>query len=287
MVRRNVRIYFCGDLCDASGRRLQGEQGLKTMKIGAITTQLALSLVFSCSWSGAQTSEPTLVLPPGTAIPITFVHTLNSAKLKVGDAVITKTDQEILKPDGDRIPRGSELIGSVVNVGASPSSANPSLLAIKFDTLRVHGQSFPLHVGLRALASFADSYSSRSPAVDNGYPETSVYRQVGGDYFYRNDVVYSNEWNEVGKSSDDGVFVKLEHIERVNSPNHAACYATETLQSVGVFASSACGVYGFQDLTIDNAGADDARVIKLHSTKHTLKIASGSTALLQVIRAAQ
>ena len=142
---------------------------------------------------------------------------------------------------------------------------------------------YAIQVALRALASFVDSYSIHSPAVDNGYQENSVYRQVGGDYFYQGDVVYSNDWEEVGKSTHAGVFVKLEHIEQSKSQNHVVCESTDTLQSVGVFASNACGIYGFVGLTVSDAGAESSGVIRFCSTKHSLKIASGSTALLQLI----
>jgi hypothetical protein len=233
----------------------------------------------------AQMSEASLALPAGTAIPVTFTHTLDAAKLKIGDPIVAKTDQMILVAGGQPIPRGARLIGSVVETHPSMSSGGPSDLGIKFDTLQVRDRSFSIHIAIRAIASFVDSYSTRSPAVDNGYPENSVYRQVGGDYFYSNDTVYSNDWDEVGKDDNHGVFVKLQNVQPSNSRNHASCDATDTLQSVGVFASSACGVYGFQDLVIDASGSDNSAVIRFHSSKHAIKIASNSTALFQVIAA--
>jgi hypothetical protein len=253
------------------------------MKICVVLTQVALTLTFCGCFAATQTPQPGLSLPAGTAIPISFPHTINAAKLKVGDAVITKTDQMVLGSGGERIPRGSKLVGSVVEVQPSRSSTDPSELAIRFETLRVRDQVFPIHVALRALASFVDSYSTRSPAIDHGYPDDSVYRQVGGDYFYLQDVVYSNDWDVVGKSTDEGVFVKLERIDFSKSRNHVVCDSTDTVQSVGVFASSACGVYDFPDLTVDASGADNSRAIRFRSTKHAVKIASGSSALLQVI----
>ena len=235
----------------------------------------------------AQMSESSLALPAGTAIPVTFTHTLDAAKLKIGDPIVAKTDQMIIVAGKQPIPRGSRLIGSVVEIHPSTSVGGPSDLAIKFDTLQVRDRSLPIHVAIRAVASFVDSYSSRSPAVDHGYPNDSVYRQVGGDYFYSNDTVYSNDWDEVGKDDNHGVFVKLQNVQPSNSHNHASCEATDTLQSVGVFASSACGVYGFQDLIIEASGSDNSAVIRFHSNKRIVKIASNSTALFQVIAARQ
>ena len=252
------------------------------MRSRCLIIAVLLSLVSCFRLSAVQESKTDLSLPPGTAIPVTFTHTLDAAKLKVGDPIIAQTDQMIIIAGGQRIPRGAKLVGRVVEAQPMISSGGPSELAIKFDSLNVRDRSFLIHVAIRAMASFVDSYSTRSPAVDHGYPNDSVYRQVGGDYFYPNDTVYSNEWDEVGKVSNYGVIVKLHNVQPANSHNHVVCDSTETLQSVGVFASSACGVYGFQDLTIDASGSDNSAVIRFHSAKHTVKIARNSTALFQV-----
>jgi hypothetical protein len=239
-------------------------------------------LLFCLELGAAQAPETNLSLPAGTAIPISFGHTLDAARLKVGDPIIVKTDQRILLAGGQRIPRGAKLVGRVVEAQPFMSLGGSSELAIKFDTLQMSGRSFPIHVALRAVASFVDSYSTSSPVVDHGYPNDSVYRLVGGDYYYLNDTVYSNEWDEVGKATEYGVFVKLQNVQLSNSRNHVVCGGTDTLQSVGVFGSSACGIYGFVDLTIDASGSDDSGVIRFRSTNHTVKIARGSSALLQV-----
>jgi hypothetical protein len=257
------------------------------MKIHIAAIKVMFGLALCTGIAAARAPQPALSLPAGTAIPVAFPHALDAAKLRVGETVIVKTNQVILASGGERIRSGSQLTGSVVEVQSSGASTDPSELAIRFDTLHVGDQMFPVHVALRALASFVDSYSAHSPSVDNGYPDNSVYRQVGGDYFYQGDVVYSNDWEEVGKSTHDGVFVKLEHVEQTKSRNRVVCDSTDKVQSVGVFASNACGVYGFAGLTVEDAGADSSGIIRLRSTKHAVKIASGSTALLQAIALAE
>lgn len=255
------------------------------MRIRFLIFPVQLCLAFCFGLGAAQVSETSLSLPAGTAIPVIFPHTLDAAKLNAGDPIVANTDQVIIVTGGQPIPRGARLIGNVVDIHRSISSSGPSDLAIKFDTLQVRDRSFSIHVAIRAVASFVDSYSTRSPTVDNGYPESSVYRQVGGDYFYPNDKVYSNDWDEVGKDDNHEVFVKLQKVQPSNPRNHALCDGTDTLQSVGVFASSACGVYGFQDLIIDASGSDNSAVIRFHSNKRIVKITSNSTALFQVIGA--
>jgi len=257
------------------------------MKISVAISRAVLSLIFCSCAAAAQSPQPVSSLPAGTAIPVHFPHALDAANLKVGDAVVAKTDQTILGPSGLRIPRGSQLTGTVMEVQPQASSSDHSELAIKFDSLHVRDRAIPVRVALRALASFVDSYGTRSPVVDNGTPDGSVYRQVGGDYFYQGDVVYSNEWDEVGKATHDGVVVKLEGRDLANSRNHVFCESTDTVQAVGVFASGACGVYGFTDITVAASGAGDSGAIRFSSAKHTLKIPRESTALLQVVAASE
>src|ERR1700683_5610600 len=145
-------------------------RGFKTMKTRFLIIVLLFSLAFCFRLEAAQEPKTNLSLPPGTTIPVTLTHTLDAAKLKAGDPIIAKTDQRILLANGELIPRGAKLVGSVVEAQPSISSGGPSELAIKFDALQARDQNFSLHVAIRALASFVDSYSSRSPAVDNGYP---------------------------------------------------------------------------------------------------------------------
>ena len=179
------------------------------MKKSRAAVRFALSLVFCCGVAAAQTPQPKSSLLAGTAIPITFPNTLDAARLKVGDPVVTKTDQVILLPEGERIPRGSQLVGSVVEVQPAMSSIRSSNLAIKFETLKTRDRIYTVHVALRALASFVISSDSHSPAWDYGSLDSDLYRQVGGNYFFPDQTVYSNDWAAVGKSTRDGVFVKL------------------------------------------------------------------------------
>ena len=246
------------------------------MSKGGVFTQLVLALIFCRGVVAAQAAPAELTLPAGTAIPITFPHTLDASNLKAGDAVVTKTDQVILAPDGTRIPRGSQLTGIVVE-------ASQSALAIRFETLASRGRTYHVHAALRALASFVLSLDSHSPAADYGSLDWDLYRQVGGNYFFPYQSVYSNDWTEVGKSTRDGVFVKLERVDNPKSPDHVLCEGTDAVQSVGVFASNACGVYGFDGLSVEAAGADASGAIRFLSSKRTVKIPRDSSALLQVV----
>lgn len=228
---------------------------------------------------GSQLNAPGAV-PVGTAFPVVFSHTINTADAKIGDTITTKTTQVVILPSGERIPRGSELIGEIV-ASRPRSSDEPSQLGIRFETLLSAGSKSAIRVRLRAMASFADSYSSRSALVPYDTPDNSLYSQVGGDTFFPYDAVHSPRGTVVGKATRDGIFVKLARTS-AESNDQIMCDETDTLQSVGIFSSGACGLYGFGDFFLDEAGTKPDGVIRFHAERHSVKIGRGTLALLQV-----
>lgn len=243
----------------------------------------ALKALFSAwmllSAPASQANVPNAA-PVGTAFPVVFTHTINAADAKMGDTVTTKTTQVVILPTGDRIPQGSELIGTIVE--SHPHSPNePSELAIRFETLLSAGSKSAIRVRLRAMASFVDSYSARSALVQYDTPDNSLYSQVGGDTYFPYDAVHSPRGAVVGKATRDGIFVKLARTT-AESNDRIMCDETDTLQAVGIFSSSACGLYGFGDFFLDEAGTSGDGVIRFHADQHSAKIARGTVALLQV-----
>jgi len=230
--------------------------------------------------AATQTSG-TQPLPSGTAVPIVFSHTLDASKLKVGDFIQAKTTQVILLPGGERIPRGAKLDGKIV-AGRPLTSQGPSELSFRFDTLAYRNKSVPVQMRVRAMASFVDSSSVMFALIDYGNQDNSLFGQVGGDTYIPNDAVHSPSGAQVGKATGDGVFAKLTASEESHSKTSISCGGNEALQSVGIFSSGACGLYGFDDLSLDEPGTNDG-TIQFHSDRHAAKIARGTVALMQVV----
>jgi hypothetical protein len=88
-----------------------------------------------------------------------------------------------------------------------------------------------------------------------------------------------NGSNRVGKSLGDGsIFATL-------SANPAGNCGAEanTLQAVWLFSSSACGAYGFGDLTVEHFGRSEPLGNIILSSSTRIDIRSGSALLLRVI----
>jgi hypothetical protein len=204
-----------------------------------------------------------VTLPGETTIPVMFTHTENAAKAKAGDVVTAKTMQVVLLPNGDQIPKGSMVIGHIVE-------ARP----FKFD--QVVDKSGPSSVvtSVRALADPISVHEALSP---HGIDETDylgTVTLVGGAHYSPIDkhVTDGPDDDVVAYNKKQGVFAHL-------LPGGASCPGTQTEQSVGVFSPDACGLYGFGSIHLEDSGSGTFR---LASTHHTVVLYAGSAALLQV-----
>src|SRR5262249_34180740 len=130
--------------------------------INPYLTRILKSLIISgvCSFSAIASN---LDIPAKTAIPVVFTHTVDSRKSKAGDIVSAKTMQTVKLPDGQEIPRNSELVGHVVEVAPAARDSSPSKLAVQFESLIVNKESIPIRVFVRAMAAPNESYDAMHP----------------------------------------------------------------------------------------------------------------------------
>lgn len=222
-----------------------------------------------------------ITLPAQTTIPVVFTHTENAAKAKAGDVITAKTMQVVLLPNGDQIPKGSLVIGHIVEARPfqfddTPYAAQqPSYLSIKID--QVGNKSGPSSV-VTSVRALADPISVKDALYPHGIDETDhpgTVTLVGGAHYSPIDkhVTYGLEDDVVAYNKKQGVFAHL-------LPGGASCPGTQTEQSVGVFSPDACGLYGFGSVHLSEDGASGT--FRLASTHRTVVLYAGSAALLQV-----
>ena len=91
-------------------------------------------------------------------------------------------------------------------------------------------------------------------------PSSWTTQQIGGDVVYRGGGPVTTSWGEpVGKPVSDGVMSRLLAPRREPVLKGVQCTPSEKLHALGLFASTACGVYGFADLTIAQDGFDEPK----------------------------
>jgi hypothetical protein len=225
-------------------------------------------------------------LPPGTTIPARLQNTLNSEKDSPGKTFTVKTTQDIPLSDHQVIRKGAKITGHVVAAGSVKNGEHESRLALQFDKLEFSHQRTSIVVGLRAMASFMAVEEAELPTNDTDMgPANWNTQQIGGDEVYRGGGPVTNSWGQVvGKPVPDGVMARLVAPRVGTYPSNLHCASDEALHALGLFASNACGVYGFSHLTIDQDGFTQPKgQIALGSSSKSVKVDAGSQFLLQVV----
>ena len=223
-------------------------------------------------------------IPNGTILPATLNSSLNSGKSRVGQEITARIAQDVPLPSGARIREGSKLIGHIVAVSPAAGSAGASL-AFSFDTIRTSGRSIPITTDLRALASMMEVLDAETPDTgpDYGTPPTAwVTRQIGGEVNYHSGpVTHGSEL--VGESVlGGGALVRV--ASNAGSRCRGEIGENPQRQALWLFASDACGTYGFVDLTIVHAGrTEPIGQVVLRSEKKEVSVPGSSGLLLRVI----
>jgi hypothetical protein len=222
-----------------------------------------------------------ITLPGETTIPVIFTHTENAAKAKAGDVVTAKTMQVVLLPNGDQLPKGSLVIGHIVETRPFKFDDTPyaaqqaSYLSIKIDQVGNQGGPSSVVTSVRAMA---DPISVKEALYPHGIDETDypgTVTLVGGAHYSPVDkhVTVGPDDDVVAYNKKQGVFAHL-------LPGGASCPGTQTEQSVGIFSPDACGLYGFGSVHLSEDSASGT--FRLASTHHTVVLYAGSAVLLQV-----
>jgi len=222
-------------------------------------------------------------IPAGTVLPGRLTASLDSRKLKPGQVIAARIMQDVPLPAG-KIPAGTRIVGHIVSVTPMQKGTGTEV-ALRFDTLRFSHRSIPVTTTLRALASMMDVADAQIPSTGTDRGTTWAWmttNQIGGEVVYGQDGPVTNGSRFVGHSAPGGVLVHL-----TDEPGSRCWDPTENndrLQALWLFASDACGLYGFRDLEITHAGpTDPVGQITLASKQGPLHIQGGSGLLLRVI----
>jgi hypothetical protein len=250
-----------------------------TRAIGRLIGLAGALLLLSTPQSHAQEGNASF-----TTIPVMFTHSIDASKAKAGDVVTAKTMQVVKLADGTEVPKGSTITGHVTVARpfafdpADYAVQQPSILAVRFDKLAVKGgPSSEINLSVRAMANRLASEGAETP---QHFDETDVVGRmvlIGGDDSYSPlaKPVVSPDGDVVGYNRRQGVYARLFGAG-------SACDANQTEQAVWIYSPSACGLYGFADVSMSQDGrGGDQGTFQLESRHHTVKLYGQSTALLE------
>jgi hypothetical protein len=238
------------------------------------------AVVLILASSAALAQNPSLIAP--ATLPVTFTKTISANRAKVGDPVEARTIQRVQLPGGASIPSGARVLGHVVNANGFSYDKTPyaaqksSSLSVHFDTVQVNGQALPLNVTVRAIATPIATWDAQKPQASDMDPLATT-TQIGGDQLIPSQSEVRNmDGDVVAYNKRDGVYAHL--IAR------GGCDGSNVEVSVALFSASACGAYGFANVSLVESGsAAQPSTLTLVSTHGSPELWKHSTALLEVL----
>lgn len=222
-------------------------------------------------------------IPRGTILPVQLNSGVRSDKARAGDVMSGRVMQDVPLNAGAKIKTGAKVLGRVVAVHKANDEGG-ARITLRFDTVAIGKRQIRVRTDLRALASMLDVEEAQVPETgpDRGTPEFSWNtEQIGGEADYHGSVI-ARGLHVVGKSVPvNGALVE------VSAQPGAMCRANlddnSQPQATWLFASDACGLYGFPNLSLAHAGrAAPVGEIVLTSDKGNINIRAGSGMLLRV-----
>ncbi|MGB8521855.1 MAG: hypothetical protein WCD43_02720 [Candidatus Acidiferrales bacterium] len=215
----------------------------------------------------------------GTILPVQLSSTISLDKAVPGQAISARTAQEVSLENGVVLRRGTKVLGHIIRV----TPGTPSRIALTFDKVEYSkSSSLAVTTNLRVLASTLEIDSASVPETgpDRGTPAVWWNTvQIGGEGLYGSGPLMRGE-QVVGHWVWSGGAVG--QVE-ANGKCRGEVAGITREQSLWLFSTDACGVYGYSDVTIEHAGSTSPEgEITLTSTKPNLKIRAGSGILLRV-----
>ncbi len=246
---------------------------------------LLLLLVLACLPLHAQQHQklsPATTLtpiPPGLTLPIQISHALHAGSTKPGTPITATTTQRIPLANHLYLHHGARVLGTVIASNpADPRTAQPASLTLRFTTLRYKNQTVPITARILAIANFTQVDDTRLPANGatdrgNSNPASWTTQQIGQDEVYRSGwvgPVFNATSHRVGFADYSGVYA--------DPPPNATGNAAIP-RAMGVFSTTAHGLYGFEDGAAIQSTLPDTTI----TSPHSLVLRDGDHLLLEVL----
>src|SRR5260370_37829281 len=145
-----------------------GAQSSSQASVQAGQTQAEASGNASASTTAsAQNGQANGSLATGTAFNAALSSPIDSKKCKPGDPVNAHSTEAVKSEGKTVIPKGSKLVGHVVQASARANGESESSLGIVFErAILKNGQEIPLNAGIQAIAATQNNASAAGSDVD-------------------------------------------------------------------------------------------------------------------------
>jgi hypothetical protein len=225
-------------------------------------------------------------LAAGTAVNAELNQSLDTKKIKTGDAVNARTT-EAVKSDGRTVlPKGTKLAGHVTSATAKFKGDAESALALQFDrAIFKDGREVPLNVTIQALAA--------APGIAAvGGDDLEGSGMAGGAAPSGGRGAIGGAASTVGGAASGAASTVPRTAQNatgaVNSTVNGAAGATAGaagsmvggLNASGQLAANSRGVFGINGVTLESSASGAAQVSVISSSGKSVHLESGTRMLL-------
>jgi hypothetical protein len=264
---------------------------MKHVRGVAVSAALLVALLLGSDGSAAAVAEarwrgmdPVKVLEPipaGLTLPVYLLHGVRAGAAKAGQQVEGTTTEAVPLTQTTYLPAGARVEGRVLASRAADRRAGvAAMLVIEFDRVSYRGTSVPLRARVLAVANATEvsrTFASSNDGSDRGNasPANWTTQQIGGDEVFREGwegPVEDASMQRVGYADFRGVYA--------NAPGRAGTAAVP--RAVGVFSTTASGLYGFDAGARLEASGGKATF----TSPEGLVVRTGDALLLEVVAGA-
>jgi hypothetical protein len=221
----------------------------------------------------------------GTTIQAVLDKSLDSKKAKPGDQVVAKTTEDVRSEGKVVIPRGSKIIGRLVQANAQGENSENAALAIVFERAELKkGGSMPLSALIQAIAPPAASLNSMSSAnSDSSFGPGGGSEMGPGPASSGGGGVIGNATGAVGGAVNTaGNTVGGVTGGVTGQAGTSAGALGQGISSTGQLTSTANGVIGMPGVQLATISSQSEMGSVLLSKDKRLKLESGTQMTLKV-----
>jgi hypothetical protein len=189
---------------------------MKTARFFAMAFLAAASVPLMAQEAGADGSQKTVYAPQGpmgfgdesashswemSSVTGDLENKLDSKTAKVGDRVVLKTNDKVQTADGTVIPRGTRLVGRIIQVQTQDGTHNVALLAIAIDHAELkNGQSIAIYTLIRGVLP-PRNFSETNPLASADPTSSTAAGGRGGRNGSAQTGVFSGEMQRVSPTT--------------------------------------------------------------------------------------
>jgi hypothetical protein len=221
----------------------------------------------------ASSQAPAPVIAPlgvGTAFNASLAETLDTRKMKAGDAVIAETAEDVSYQRCMIFPKGTKIVGHVVRVTAGGRGRAGSAIFIQFDKATIKdGPDVILNAGIQALAvATVAPMPAEAPKSGAAAQAVPVVDESAGSAASSDALVVSTLYQEPRST--------------LRPPLMASLASEGEFTSAGLFSPESKGAFGRPDLKVYTPTSEGSRGTVLLSSKKNMHLDAGTHLLLVV-----